>query len=279
MLDNLAHVQVNLLTFVLCLLGIQAFAAKREVAAGGWLVAATAIKLTPMFFLAWMVIRGTRRSLLAVLAFGALCLMSPVIQRGVAQGSADLTDYYLSFLHQFAAGRVVTNYRNQNLAALVYRAVVPAAAEDVHPYEYAYLPSLVAAAPLLYRALALVVLAAFLAHIIRLRNAHQPVGALEISSVFLTGHLLSGITFKAHLVTLLFVFYAFFLLDPGRVGRSGRWALGLAWAGIGVIGLGRDVIGSRLHHYLAGYSVFVWVMLLLFTLSIVWSREQVRSEK
>jgi hypothetical protein len=278
MLDNLVHVQVNLLTFVLCLLGIQAFVAKREVAAGGWLVAATAIKLTPLFFLAWVVTRGTRRSVLAVLAFGSLCLMLPVVQRGVAQGSADLTEYYASFLHQFAAGAVVTNYRNQNLAALVYRAVVPAAAEDVHPYEYAYLSSLVAAAPLLYHILALVVLAGFLVHLIRLRNAHQPVGALEISSVFLTSHLLSGITFKAHLVTLLFVFYAFFTLDPTRIGRARRWALGLAWSGIVVIGLGRDLIGSRLHHYLAGYSLFVWVMLLLFGLSLAWSGK-VRSEK
>jgi hypothetical protein len=52
---------------VLCLLGIQAFAAKREVAAGGWLVAATAIKLTPVFFLPWVIIRGTRRSLQVML--------------------------------------------------------------------------------------------------------------------------------------------------------------------------------------------------------------------
>jgi hypothetical protein len=272
MLDNLVHVQVNLLTFVLSLLGIRAFATKREVAAGGWLVAATAIKLTPAFFLAWAAIRGTRRNLLAVLAFGALCLTLPIFQRGVAQGSADLTDYYQTFLHQFAAGAVVTKYRNQNLAALVYRAVVPAAAVDLPRYEYAYLPSLMSAAPLLYRVLALLVLAAFLAHLIRLRTAHRPIGALEISSVFLTSHLLSGITFKAHLVTLLFVFYTFFALDPKRLGQAGRWGLGLAWSGIAVIGLGRDLIGSRLHHYLAGYSVFVWVMLLLLALSTAWSQ-------
>ena len=83
--------------------------------------------------------------------------------------------------------------------------------------------------------------------------------------MFLASHLLSGITWKAHLVTLLFVFYAFFVLDFSRFGRAGRLALGLAGAGIVAIGLGRDLIGSRLHHYLAGYSVFVWVMLLLFT--------------
>lgn len=272
MLDNIAHLQVNLLTFVLILLGVQAFFSKREFAAGGWLVAATAIKLTPVFFLVWAVIRGSRRTLAAISVFGVLCLTFPVIQRGLAQGSEDLTDYYGSFLQEFAAGGVIANYRNQNLAALVYRAVTPAAAEDVPPYEYAYLPSLAPTAPMIYRVLALAVLTAFLAQLVRLRLAGRQITALEISSVFLTSHLLSGITWKAHLVTLLFVFYAFFVLELREVGRVGRWALGLAWAGIVTMGLGRDLVGSRIHHYLAGYSVFVWVMLLLFTLSIFWSR-------
>jgi glycosyl transferase family 87 len=279
MLDNLVHVQVNLLTFVLTLLGAQALLSKREFAAGGWLVAATAIKLTPVFFLVWAAIRGSRRTLSAISLFGVVCLLLPALQRGGAQGSADLTDYYGSFLQQFAAGAVVTNYRNQNLAALVYRAVVPAAAEDVPPYEYAYLPSLAPSAPMIYRVLALAVVAAFLAHLVRLRLGRRPISALEISSVFLAGHLLSGITWKAHLVTLLFVFYAFFVLDLREVGRVGRWALGLAWAGIVTMGLGRDLVGGHIHHYLAGYSVFVWVMLLLFVLSVVWSGNEKRERE
>jgi hypothetical protein len=41
-----------------------------------------------------------------------------------------------------------------------------------------------------------------------------------------------------------------------------------------IMGLGRDLIGSRIHHDLAGYSVFVWVMLLLFALSVVWSNNR-----
>ena len=88
-------------------------------------------------------------------------------------------------------------------------------------------------------------------------------------------HLLSGITWKAHLVTLLFVFYVFFWLDIRRMGREGRIALGLAWATIVVIGLGRDLVGSRLNHDFAGYSVFVWAMLLLFGLSVAWSQRPV----
>jgi hypothetical protein len=282
LLDNLDHVQVNLLVFSLCLLGVRALLAQREAAAGGWIVAATAIKLTPVFFALWAAIRGRRRMLAAVAGFGLLTLILPMIQRGFPQGLVDLRAYYQAFLHQFAAGAVVTNYRNQNLAAMVYRALVPGSSGDTPPYDYAYLASMEAWAPLFYRVLAGGVLGVFLLHLIRLRTAAKPIGALEIASVFLASHLLSGITWKAHLVTLLFVFYAFFLLERKQMGRASRPALLIAWGGIVVAGLGRDVVGASLHHYLAGYSVFVWVMLLLFVLSVVWSQTsklEVRGER
>jgi hypothetical protein len=269
LIDNLDHVQANVLVFFLCLLGIRAFLARRDAAAGGWIMAATAIKLTPVFFALWLLIRGTRRTLAAVAGFGLLTLVLPMVQRGLRQGLIDLSAYYQAFLHQFAAGAVVTNYRNQNLAAMVYRALVPGSSGDTPTYDYAYLAPLQTWAPVLYRLLALGILAVFLFHLIRLRAAAKPIGALEITSVFL-----SGITWKAHLVTLLFVFYAFFSLDREQMGPRARRFLGLAWLGIVIVGLGRDVIGDRLHHYWAGYSVFVWVMLLLLTLSIAWSHRQ-----
>jgi len=269
-LDNLVHVQVNLLILVLCLLGVQDFIGRKETAAAGWLTAATAIKITPVFFLAWALIRGGRRRLAAIAAFGGLCLILPILQRGPQQGLSDLSAYYDTFLYYFATGGVVTVFRNQNLAAMVYRALVPGAAMDVTPYEYAYLGSLAATAPLMYRTLALLVLIGFLTYLVHRRVATKPVRALEISSVFLAGHLLSGITFKAHLVSLLFVSYGFFSLDSRAVYGWRRGTLSLAWAALLVIGLGRDVTGSRLQHYMAGYSLYVWVMLLLLVLCILW---------
>ena len=279
MLENQVHVQVNLLTFVLCLLGIRAFAAKRDVAAGGWLVAATAVKLTPVFFLVWTAIRGRLRTLAAMAAFVLLCLGLPILQRGFQQGMSDLADYYEAFLDQFASGAVVTTFRNQNLAAMIYRALVPSASGDLPPYDYAYLPSLSTAAPVVYRVTAILLLATFLGYLLRQRITHQPIGALEIASVFLTSHLLSGITLKAHLVTLLFVSYVFFSLDSHLVQRRWRWAIWWAWAGLAAIGLGRDAVGSRLHHYLAGYSVYVWVMLFLLMVSLAWGKREVRGER
>jgi hypothetical protein len=273
-LNNLNMLQVNLLIFVLCLLGIKAFVEKRETAAGGWFVSATALKIIPAFFVIWAVVRGTRKSLVAAVGFGLLCVTLPLLQRGPTQGLTDLGDYYQSFLREFSTGKVVADYTNQNLGAMVYRALVPMTWGVGEPYSYAYLPSLAGAAPLIYRVLAVGLLAVFLAHLIRLRIAGRPIGALEIASVFLASHLLSGITWKAHLVTFLFVFYVFFSLDRRRMTRPGRLALGLAWAGIAVIALGRDIVGNRLHHYTGGYSVIVWVMLLLFGLSVAWSWEE-----
>lgn len=271
LLNNLNMLQVNLLIFVLCLLGIRAFIENREAAAGGWFVAATALKIIPAFFVIWAMMRGTRKSLLAAVGFGLLCLTLPLIQRGPSQGLTDLGDYYQSFLREFFTGRVVADYTNQNLGAMVYRALIPMTWGEGEPYNYAYLPSLAGAAPLIYRGVAVGLLAVFLAHLIRLRIAGRPIGALEIASVFLASHLLSGITWKAHLVTFLFVFYVFFLLDARQMSRVSGLALRLAWAGIAVIALGRDVVGDRLHHYTGGYSVIVWVMLLLFALSVAWS--------
>ncbi len=271
MLDNLAHVQVNPLIFVLCLLGIRAVISSREVAAGGWLVTAAAIKITPIFFLVWAMIRGSRRIVMLVAAFGVLCLGLPFLQRGWAQSTSDLLAYYETFLHQFAGGGVITSFRNQNLAAMIYRAFIPSASGDVKPYDYAYLSSYAGAAPLVSRLAVALILVIFLVYLIRRRIAHQPIAVLEICSVFLVSHLLSGITWKAHLVSLLFVSYVFFSLDREVLARRWRWALWPAWGGLFAIGLGRDLVGSRVHHYLAGYSVYVWVMLLLFTLSICWT--------
>jgi len=266
--NNLNLLQVNLVIFVLCLLGARALAERREVAASGWIAAATALKIVPIFFLVWAMIRGSRRTLAAVVGFGILGVVLPMIQRGVSQGVVDLTTYYRSFLQAFAAGRVVTDYTNQNLAAMVYRAVTPTAPGAVSRYDYAYLGSHESAAPVLYTALALGIVALFLIHLTRLRVLGQSVGPLEISSVFLVSHLLSAITWKAHLVTLLFVYYAFFSIDLKSRRQGQRVALLLAGVGAVVIGTGRDLIGTRLHHYVGGYSVIVWVMLLLFGLSI-----------
>lgn len=261
-LNNLNLLQMNLLTLAMCLVGVRGLIRGRPHAMA-WLVGAAWLKITPVFLVVWGVVRGGRRAFITALGTSAACLVLPIVQRGPTQGLADLGAYYHTFLGGFASGQVVTTYTNQNLAALVYRAVTPSKATD--QYHYEYLPSLRAFAPILYRTLAGLVLAGFAVRLAFLAWRRVPVTPLELAGVFLTGHLVSGITWKAHLVTMLFVFYAMFSLDWRALSRGRRWVLGLAWLGIAVAGLvGRDVFGERVHRYMGGYSIFVWVMLWLW---------------
>jgi len=69
------------------------------------------------------------------------------------------------------------------------------------------------------------VLAAFLMTLVRLRIRAAPITPFELSAGFLVGHLLSSVTEKAHLVTLLFVFAAFLSLE-WRTLRPGERAFG-----------------------------------------------------
>jgi hypothetical protein len=188
------------------------------------------------------------------------------VQRGPAQGVADLSGYYDAFLSQFTSGAVVTTYTNQNLAAMIYRAVVPSPTAD--RYHYDYLPALQPWAPILYHVIVGLVLTAFVTRLAWLAWRRAPVTPLEIAGVFLTSHLVSGLTWKAHLVTMVFVFYVVLSIDWRALDPPRRWALWLGWLGIVAAGaVGRDLFGNTIHHYMGGYSVFVWVMLWLWLLS------------
>jgi len=98
--------------------------------------------------------------------------------------------------------------------------------------------------------------------------------------VFLISHLLSPITWKAHLVSLLFVFYTFLLLRAAGLPAPLRVALIGLWGLIGVSGLsGRDLIGRNAYYYLGGYSVVVWTMLLLFVAAVVLTQREAAARR
>jgi hypothetical protein len=268
-LNNLNLVQVNLVLFVLCLLGIRWYLAGHDVRAAAALVAATAIKVVPVFLVAWLIARGRRRAALAVVPLGIACVALPIVQRGPETGVRDLADYYHQ-LRGFAEGPVVQSYTNQNLAAGVYRLLRPPSPAVSTERDYRVFTASEATARAVYGAGAWLVVAGFLATLVWLRVRGAPLTVFELSAGFLAGHLLSGMTWKAHLVTLLFVFYAFLSLDRRALGRGERALAAAALGLMAVSGLsGRDLFGDTIHHYVGGYSVIVWTMVLLFACSLL----------
>ncbi len=269
-LDNFHHVQMNAVVFVLVLLGIQAYLRGKDVRSAAYLVAATAIKITPIFAVIWLMARGRPRARLAVPPLVLACFLVPLMVRGPATGVAEAREYYHSFLEGHQHGEVSTYHSNQNLGALVYRMM--RSPEGPEQPSYRYLPGSERVAQLTYKALWVILVLLFLVKLVLLRALRAPLSAFEISMVFLTSLLLSPITFKAHLVSLLFVFHTFMSVRLTALTTAGRLAATLLGIAMVVAGLsGRDLVGRTAYLHLGGYSIFAWTMLLLFATAVALS--------
>jgi hypothetical protein len=239
-----------------------------DLRAAGYLVTATAIKITPIFFVTWLVVRGSRRSALAVPLLAACCVLVPLLLRGPATGAAELVEYYHSFLEGHQHGRIDTYSADQNLAALVSRMTRPV--QNAVHMTYMYLPLPEDTAQLIYRALWVTVLLLFLTKLAALRIRGSPASSLELSMVFLASLLLSPITFDAHLVALLFVFCAFLSYPLGTISRVEYLPAAVLLTGMVITGLsGRDLVGDNAFLSIRGYSLITWTMLLLFLATLV----------
>ncbi|PYP59418.1 MAG: hypothetical protein DMD44_04870 [Gemmatimonadetes bacterium] len=270
-LNNLNLISVNEIILVLCLLGIRAYLDGRDGRAAAAFVAAAAIKLVPATFVVWLVVRGRRRAALAVLPAVAAALVLPLAFRGARTGLTDLAEYHTKVLSQFERGRVITGRTNQNLGGLVYRLTLPPS-DQPNPGYGPLVPVSEQTAAAIYRAAAALVLLAFLANLIVLRLRDAPVSAFELASVLLAGHLLSGITWKAHLVTLLFTFYAFLSIRVAELPQRLRAFVYVLFAMIVVSGgTGRDLVGRTVQYGIDGYGVIVWTMLLLLAGCVIFS--------
>jgi len=265
-LDNVNLVQVNGLIFVLILLGIRAALRNQDATAGLWFVAATALKITPVFFVIWLLIRGRRPALLTVPPAAVACVIVPLLVRGPAKGSVELQEYYHSFLERHQHGAVGTG--DENVGGKVYRMLRPTENDQHHDYRLFAASERVAA--FTYRAAVGLLAVAFLGLVVWLRTRRAPVSAFELSTVFLVSHLLSPITRKAHLVTLLFVFSTFLAIRLSTLERRSRIAVGVLWVLMAVSGLtGRDLVGNTAYGYVGGYNIIVSTMLLLFVGAII----------
>jgi hypothetical protein len=266
-LDNLHHAQMNEVIFVLVLLGIDAYLRGRDVRAAAYIVAATAIKITPIFFVAWLVIRGRARAALAVPVIALACILLPMLLRGPARGVDELVEYYHSFLEGHQHGEISEYTGGQNLAPFINRMMRPA--ENPRGVSYRYVSASEQTAQQTYHALWLIVMGLFLGELIALRVQQKTLSAFEISSVFLAGLLLSPITFTTHLVSLLFVYTTFLSVRVSTLSPAGRIVAVVLGTGMLVTGLsGRDLVGATIYYGVKGYSLMSWTMLLVFAAAL-----------
>jgi Glycosyltransferase family 87 len=267
-LDNFHHVQMNEVTLVLALLGIRAYLGGHDLGAATAFAAATALKVTPIFFTAWLVIRGRRRAAIAVFPLALACLLLPLALRGPSRGAAELDEYYHTFLEKHQHGEIDSYTAGQNIAGLVSRMTRGTATPGEDSFRWA--PAGAHTAQRVYQVLWGAVLLLFLGKVVILRMHRAPISALEVAMIFAAALLLSPITFMAHLVPLLFVFAAVWSVRA-RAWGGPAWVVAAAIAlGMAVCGLsGRDLAGSAMYEATRGYSACAWTLLALFGVTLV----------
>lgn len=269
-INNINLLQVNEIMLILCLLGIYAYLKKRVVLSSSLFTFAALIKIFPVFFLFWVIIRGRIKATLSVILTIAVCFLLLISLRGFATGINDFFDYHQTFLKSFQEGNVFTTYRNQNLASAIYRAALPSQNEENLNYQYISLSQ--NTAQIIHKSSFIITLLLFISSLVFLSLKRAPISPFEISSTFLAGHLLSGITQKAHLITLIFVLMAFFLVDYKKLTKYYKYVFLVLYCLIVILGVtGREILGSELHLYFGGYSVITWTLLILFICSVWFS--------
>jgi alpha-1,2-mannosyltransferase len=266
LLNNLNLVQVNVVITVLVLWGVAMALDGRERGAAFPLVAAAAVKVMPAIFVGWLVIRRPRAAIPAAFLAGALVVALPMVQRGPSRGMGDLREYYHAFLADFQGGRVVADYTNQNLAAAVERMSRPVTNRERLDYRWLPLPE--GASKVLRNGLALLVVVTLVAAWLHAARRGMPVSAWELAAGFLAWHLVSGITWKSHLVTYVFLAAVFLAAQYRHWPRPGRWAMAVAVAALAITAfIGRDIVGRTAHYYIGGWSILTWMMVLMFAIA------------
>ena len=125
------------------------------------------------------------------------------------------------------------------------------------------------AALITYRMLWVTILLLFLARLVLLRIRRSPLSTLEFTLPILTALLLSPITFKAHMVSLLLPYYSLLAIRPATLSAPAR-----AWSAATVVAMlvtglsGPALVGYRVSNIVSGYSVLVWTTLLLFLFAV-----------
>jgi len=273
-LANLNSVNVNFALFALVLWGMASWVNGHQRRATVAFVLATGIKLIPIFFVCWAVLRGRRPVLVTAVVAGAAVMLLPLVQRGPAQGMRDLEDYRTTLLAGVVRGEVNARATNHSLAGAVHRLTRPP--QPPEP-DYRVVHWSARTVRSLTRTATIAVGLSFLATVVALRLHREPLSPFEWSAAFLAGHLVSAMTWRAHLVTLLFVLTVVFSVPVRRLHPAAQAAWWGTTALAAFVGLsGRDLVGRPVFKWVNGHGIVSAALLALFIAAMVWCHRRLR---
>lgn len=259
---HVAYTQMNETILVLSLLGVLLILKKQDMSAAVCFTIATFIKVIPIFFLFWLLFRGGVKSWATAFLVAMFCIAAPLLWRGTDTGMQDLNDYYTTFLEPFKEGRVEASFHNHSLSSAIYDITLDMPDKMGLNYNLFHLSE--SLAKRIYFISFLLLAGLFVLSIAYRWLRKWPVSLSEVCVIFLTSHLLSGITWEYHLVSLVFVYACFLLLLNKNAALPAQLFNYFILTLIVVNALvGPDTVGKTLYHYFGGYGAVTWMMVLL----------------
>lgn len=263
---NAGWIQTNLVILVLVLAGVAAGTRTWWFASAAAIIAAAGIKVVPLIFLAWLILRSPRRVLTLSVVIGVGVIAIPLLWRGPAQGWVDLTEYFSGFLTEYLSGQVRIRWDNYNLSTLAYSPFVPL--NDPSGMGGPWLPGGEAAGAWLYRALALMVVTTWVGMVLLLRRTGALWNAYEVAATFTAGLLLSGVTWSAHLVPLVFISAVLFSSSPRLQPQPRRFLLWTSIVMALISGIGQDLFGATVHGAIRAYHIVPLFLVVAFVTTV-----------
>ena len=264
---HLMFMQMNVLVLLLSMWGLLFFLKKNNAASIACLVIATGIKVLPIIFLVWILSKMNIKYWLTALLFAFILIGLPIIWRGLQLGIQDLNDYYVSFLEPFQQGRVEPKLQNYALSAAIYKWFVPLSISSPYFSPIIQLsPQLVG---LIYKVILIVFVLFFLSVLAYSRFIIKKVSLNELGFILLFTHLISGITWEYHLVSLLVVYAIYFANEDSEKKswkRIGNYFLLLFMVFNAIVGM--DTVGKHAYYMACGYSFLTVLMVVLLIYSI-----------
>ena len=264
---HLMFMQMNVLVLLLSIWGLLFFLRKKNVASIACLVIATGIKVLPIIFLVWILSKMKIKYWLTALLCAFILIVLPIIWRGWHGGIQDLNDYYVSFLEPFQQGRVEPKLQNYALSAAIYKWFVPLSVSSSYFSPILHLnPQVVG---IIYKVILIVFVLFFLFVLAYSRFIVKKISLNELGFILLLTHLISGITWEYHLVSLLVVYAIYFSnVDAYQksLKRIGYYSLLVFMIFNAIVGM--DTVGKHAYYMACGYSFLTLLMLALLIVNV-----------
>lgn len=274
---NLGYCQINFLLFTLVLVGIYCVSIDKPHWALVWIGIAVHIKIIPIFLFLYIFIMNirSRKVWFWGAATGFLGLLIPVIFRGIEP----YIRYYEAFLQNYKDGGLVLGYSNSNLRTFFLKVFHPdAMREKLILDEFT---STLHTANIVTVFLSVILLYCIY---LSIRRRKPWVFLMVSAQVIIFSHLVSGITWSAHLVTSMFYLFPFFLIDKTQLRSLAARIVYYLLFGICIFLAieGKDVVGKSLFKLLRMYDIFTIHLLIFFfyyAFMVVFNRKRYFSAK